>query len=287
MKIFVCLAFATCGLGPVCLASSSSNAWAVKEREMTEKTLPLSGSPNRVVVDNLEGYVHATASAGSTVRITVHKTIRAETDADLADAKRDVKLNISEQPGQVSVYYDAPWRCHGEGQPCSGGGRRFYQVVYDIDVQMPRDAKAVISTVNGGDVQLDGLNGNFEVGNVNGAIRMNAIRGSGEVHTVNGPITIHFAKNPSASCGFKTVNGSVDAFFLHDLSADLLFKTLNGQVYTDFEVSPRMAPAPEGERREGKFVYHGNNMSAGRAGQGGPELSFNTLNGSIRLHRGQ
>src|SRR4051812_7255763 len=101
MKIFVCLAFAACGLGAVCLASSSSDGWEVKERETTEKTLPLSGSPNRVVIDNLEGYVHATASPGSTVRITAHKTIRAETDADFAEGKRQVKLDISEKPGQI------------------------------------------------------------------------------------------------------------------------------------------------------------------------------------------
>src|SRR3954447_3621757 len=287
MKTRVCLSLAACGLGALCLANSSSERWPVRGEETIEKTLPLSGAPNRLVIENVDGYVHATASAGSSVHITAHKTIRAETDADLAQGKRDVKLDISGKPGEVSVYYEAPWRCHGDGQPCSGEHRRFYRVTYDIDVQVPREAKAVISTVNAGDIRLEGTTGNFDLKNVNGAITMNAVGGSGDAHTVNGPVTVHFAKNPSGPCGFKSVNGSLDAFFPSELSADLVFKTLNGQVYSDFEVSPRAMPVAQSERRDGKFVYHGDRLSGGRAGRGGPELSFNTLNGTIRLHREQ
>ncbi|MGA7415102.1 MAG: hypothetical protein WBW33_31820, partial [Bryobacteraceae bacterium] len=67
--------------------------------------------------------------------------------------------------------------------------------------------------------------------------------------------------------------------------ADLRFKTFNGQVYSDFDVTPMAAPVGQGERRDGKFVYHSHGLQAGRVGQGGAELSFDTLNGNIRLHR--
>jgi hypothetical protein len=57
-------------------------------------------------------------------------------------------------------------------------------------------------------------------------------------------------------------------------------------VYSDFDVSPRPIPATAvTERHEGKFIYHSSGVNGGRAGNGGPELSFDTLNGSIRLHR--
>ncbi len=269
------------------LGNSSSERWPVRDQETIEKTLPLAETPNRLIVDNVEGYVHVTGWAGSNVHITAHKTIRAETDADLAEGKRDVKLDISAKPGQVSVSYEAPWRCRGDHQSCSGEQRHFYEVIYDIDVQVPREARTAISTVNRGDVRLEGLNGNFDAGNVNGAISMNAIGGSGDAHTVNGPVAVHFAKNPPGACSFKSVNGSLDVFFPNDLAADLLFKTLNGGIYSDFEVSPRATPVVQSERTNGRFVYHSNRMSGGRAGRGGPELSFNTLNGNIRLHREQ
>ena len=165
--------------------------------------------------------------------------------------------------------------------------RRFYNVTYDIDVEIPRGARTVVSTVNNGDVRVSQVDGDFKVSNVNGGIGMSGISGSGEVHTVNGPIAVRFAKNPTATSSFKTVNGSIDVYFLGNFSADLLFKTFNGEIYSDFDVSPRPLPAAETEQHDGKFIYRSRGPKAARAGQGGPELSFDSLNGNIRLHRAQ
>jgi hypothetical protein len=73
-------------------------------------------------------------------------------------------------------------------------------------------------------------------------------------------------------------------FFQSGLSADLLFKTFNGQIYSDFDVAPRATPI-ETEQKNGRYVYRSNRLQGGRTGQGGPQLSFDTLNGNIRLHR--
>lgn len=272
----------------VCSATAGDHHgdWPMRDQETIQKNLPLTDAPMRLVVDNVEGYVHVVGATGSEVRITAHKTIRAETDADLAQAKSEVNLNITQKPGTVSAYYDAPWRCSGESRGCHESQRRFYRVIYDIDVEAPTAARLVVSTVNSGDIRIEHASGDFEVNDVNGGISMSAIAGSGLVHTVNGPVTVHFAKNPAAPCSFRSVNGPLDAYFQQPLSADLLLKTFNGSVYSDFEVAPRAVPASAiSERRDGKFVYHSNGVSGGRAGNGGPELSFDTLNGSIRLHQ--
>ena len=273
-------------LAVLCGAWPGSERWPVRDQETIQKTLSLSGQPMRLVVDNLDGYVHVTGSTGSQVHITAQKTIRAETESDLNKAKDDVKLDMSEEPGSVSVEYHAPWRCNGSCNGCCNEHKRFYEVTYDIDVEAPRDARMVISTVNG-ELQLQRIDGDFDVHDVNGGIRMNAIGGSGDLHTVNGPVTIQFAKNPSQDCSFKSINGALDAQFQPGLSADLLFKTFNGQVYSDFDVTPLPVPAGETERRNGMFVYRSNRQTGGRAGHGGPQLSFDTLNGSIRLHEAQ
>lgn len=279
-KIVVCLF-----LAGAYLAASSSDRWSVREEETIRKTLPLSGAPMRLLIDNVDGYVHVTGTSGSQVQVTAHKTIRADADSDLQQAKSEVKLTIEEKPGTVSVYYDAPWRCNNCcNDGCRGEHRRFYNVTYDIDVQVPRAARVVISTVNHGDVRVDGTAGDFDVSNVNGGIAMTGVSGSGDVHTVNGPIRVEFARNPAGASSFKSVNGQLDMFFQSALSADLLFKTFNGQIYSDFDVAPRPTPV-ETERKEGRYVYRSNRLRGGRAGQGGPQLSFDTLNGSIRLHR--
>ena len=116
---------------------------------------------------------------------------------------------------------------------------------------------------------------------------MTGIANSGAAHTVNGPVSVHFTRNPPAASSFKSVNGALDVYLRPQLSADLVFKTLNGQIFSDFDVTARPTPAAAVEQRSGRYVYHSNRMTSGRVGQGGPELSFNTLNGNIRLHREQ
>ena len=64
-------------------------------------------------------------------------------------------------------------------------------------------------------------------------------------------------------------------------------KTVNGQAYTDFEATALLpSTAQAGERnRNGKFVYKTNHTSSVRIGSGGPELSFETVNGDIRIKK--
>lgn len=287
MRLFLYLVLIAAGSAAACSASPYFEHWPVREQETIEKTLPLSGNPMRVVVDNLDGYVHITGTSGSQVRVTAHKVIRADTDSDLSQAKSEVSLQITGNPGAVSVYYDAPWRCNGEGRGCHQNQRRFYRVTYDIDVEVPRGARSVVSTVNSGDVRVARVDGDFDISNVNGGITMEAVSGSGDVHTVNGPISVQFTRNPGEPSSFKTVNGGIDIYLRPEASADLIFKTFNGEIYSDFEVSPRPIPAAETEQHDGKFIYRSRGPKGGRVGHGGPEMSFETLNGSIRLHREQ
>ena len=288
MKPLELAAFLGLALGALSIANSNhSNNWTVRETETISKTLPLAAPPTRIVIDNVDGYVHVTGANSSEVRVKAYKTIRAETDADLQQAKAEVKLDIEEKPEGVVVYYNAPWRCNGQNGGCHGDFRRFYNVTYNIEVAVPLSSRIVASTVNGGEVTVEKTAGDFDIRNVNGGIHMQSVAGSGDVDTVNGPVEVRFSRNPSAPCSFKSINGQLDVFFPADLSADLLFKTFNGQIYSDFDVTPRALPVTEPERKDGKFVYRSNGMKAARAGAGGPAISFDAFNGNIRLHREQ
>jgi hypothetical protein len=48
-------------------------------------------------------------------------------------------------------------------------------------------------------------------------------------------------------------------------------------------VQPLPQPAAVAERRGGRFVYRSNQFTLVRAGSGGPELTFETFNGSVRV----
>ena len=110
--------------------------------------------------------------------------------------------------------------------------------------------------------------------------------GSGRAHTVNGPVTVTFTANPKQPSSFKTVNGNVDVSFPTGLAADFAMKTLNGGLFTDFDAQPLAdAVAAAGERRNGRFVYRANEFTRVRVGSGGPEITFETLNGNVRARR--
>lgn len=285
MKIAISLLLMACGLVKVCPGADRHwERWSVREEETVQKVMTLAGEPGRIVIDNVDGFVHVTGTDGNQVRVSAHKTIRAETDADAQEAKKEVSLQFTEKPGTVSVYYDAPWRCHQGQGGCPGEPKNFYNVTYDIDVEVPRSARLVVSAVNNGDIRVSSTTGDFEINGINGGIKMNDVAGAGDVHTINGPVTVSFSSNPRGPCSFKSINGQLEVYFQPGLAADLLFQTMNGGIYTDFDVTARPTAAAHGEQRDGKFIYRSKGPHGARVGQGGPELSFNTLNGSIRLH---
>jgi DUF4097 and DUF4098 domain-containing protein YvlB len=115
---------------------------------------------------------------------------------------------------------------------------------------------------------------------------MRRVAGSGSAHTVNGPVTVSFTANPKQTSSFKSVNGNIDIHFLDGLSADFLMKTMNGGLFTDFDSTPLPnTVSAAGERRNGKFVYRANEHTRVRVGSGGPQITFETLNGNVRARR--
>ena len=122
-------------------------------------------------------------------------------------------------------------------------------------------------------------------GGVNGGITMTSLGGSGKVNGVNGPMVIAFRESPKIPSSFRTVNGKIEASFPATLAADLSFKTVNGATYTDFDTAPLATPPGMAERKDGRFVYRSNRLGNVRVGAGGPELSFETVNGSISIQK--
>jgi hypothetical protein len=260
----------------------------VEESTITRTLGFAAGGGRSLDVRNINGFIHVEGTSDAAVQISVHKTVRAETAADKADADRDVQLEFADQkPTVEAIVRDR--RSHVCGEPNRDDGRWervHYDVRFDFTIRVPRDVKLRLCTINGGDLIVNGTHGDFLVDNVNGRIEMGGVAGSGRAHTVNGPIKVTFTANPMEASSFKTVNGNVDVSFVDGLSADFSMKTFNGGLFTDFDVQPlagRAAPAPE--RRDGRFVYRVNEFTRVRVGRGGPEISFETLNGNVRALR--
>jgi len=259
--------------------------WKLDEKEAIRRTFDVAaGSGGRkLLVDNIHGFVHVTGTSGSQAQVSIEKHIYADSSEAMAEAKRDVKMDMSQQGNFVRCYADGPFRT-ASGTNYRGDRDYGYRVVFDLDVQVPYDTELVLKAVNRGDILVKKTTGDFDIHGINGGIEMEDVAGSGLVSTINGKVKVTFSKNPAKATQFKTLNGSVDVYFQGGLNADLKFKKLNGGIYTDFEVSALPQPAEAGDSSNGRFVYRSDRQTTGRAGKGGPELSFDTLNGSIRLH---
>ncbi len=263
-----------------------SHSWRVEETEQIQRSFSLSGGdPHKLLVDNISGFVHVTGTSGSQVQVSASKRLGADSSAAAAEAKRDAKLDMSQQGNFVRVYVDGPFRNRdGNGTNYRGDDYYGYRVAFDYEIQVPYDTELILKTVNDGDIVVKKVSGDFTINGLNGGIDMQEMSGSGSVRTLNGPVKVTFAKNPAKPSEFHSLNGSVDIYFQPGLNADLAFKTLNGGVYTDFDVVSRPVAGSQ-QNVNGKFLYRIDNRNmAGRTGNGGPELKFDTLNGSIRLH---
>ena len=113
--------------------------------------------------------------------------------------------------------------------------------------------------------------GELEAGTTNGEVRVSRFEGRIEADTTNGNIRLE-------GVGFKdgvtaeTTNGSITLAIAspESLNADLRAGVTNGHITVDFPVT--LQNLSKSKRRV-----------EGRIGQGGPEISLHTTNGSIKL----
>lgn len=258
----------------------------VKEKEEIKKTFKFAttSEPKKVVVDNMDGFIDVVGYDGDEVQLVAHKEICAESDGKIKEAKADVTLEIKEEANKIVFYVDAPWRGPNGSMNYRGWHYYGYEVSYDFELKVPRKTSLYLKTVNNGKITVQDVEGEFEVSDVNAGIEMTGITGPAKIATVNGPIKVTFKKNPESECFFRTVNGKVEIEFKDGLSADLRLKSFNGQVYTDFDVEglPRKVSAMEEKHGRRKIYRRGDSYSV-RVGKGGPEFSFDTLNGNIYI----
>jgi hypothetical protein len=246
-------------------------------------TVPLSspGQPVTVKAHMVFGSITVTAGTGPQV------VIESETGA------KDVPFGL---PGR-----DVPPGMHR----IDGGGHGFnveedhnvVTVVPDfsgvgmsLKLQVPVNTSVVLKTVNGGHIDVTGLSGDLDVENVNGPVTLKNVSGSVSAHTVNGSLTVSLDKvTPDKPMSFSSLNGRVDVTLPTDTKARLRLKTTNGAVYSDFDVKTEpdnSKPVIEEGRGQGfRYRIRTDRSVYGSINGGGPEYSFQTMNGTILIHK--
>lgn len=160
----------------------------------------------------------------------------------------------------------------------------------NLTIQVPVNTSVELKTVNGGHIDVTGVSGDLDVENVNGPVTLKNVSGSVSAHTVNGSLTVSLDKvAPDKPMSFSSLNGKVDVTIPADTKARLRLKTTNGAVYSDFDV--KMEPdnskpvIEDGRGQGGRYRIRTDRGVYGSINGGGPEYSFQTMNGTILLHK--
>jgi hypothetical protein len=262
----------------------SDSNMPLREQETIRKSFAAGGGHKVLEVDNIFGSIEVVGGQSDQLQLVVTKTLRAESSAKMEAAKKEVTLDVTDEPELLKLYVNGPFRCNcNDG--CSGWhGDRGYEVKMDFQLQVPRNIDLNLKTVNSGHVNVRDVRGNFAVHNVNGPIELEDVGGGKALaRTVNGRVRVVFRENPRENSDFGTINGNVDLYFARGLSADFRFKNMNGGVYTDFPMTSLPSPAGATEHRDGKFIFRTDRFTGGRVGSGGPEIKAENMNGEIRV----
>lgn len=240
-------------------------------KDTFSKTLPLKAG-ERFSLENVNGDVTVATWNEDKVEITAVKTARRNKE-DLDK----VEIRVDESAGSVSVKAVWPKFPHRAN------------VNVEFTVMVPEGVNLTeVGTVNGG-VEVTGRYGRAEVGTTNGSVTVKDASGELEAGTTNGSVHVsRFEGRIKADTtngnirlegvAFKdgvsaeTTNGSITLGLVSSetLNADLRASVTNGHITVDFPIT--LQNLRQSKRR-----------IEGRIGQGGPEISLHTTNGSISL----
>jgi hypothetical protein len=159
----------------------------------------------------------------------------------------------------------------------------------DLVIQVPFSTSLDLSSMMGGEIEVENVKGEIEVSNMNGSINLMSVSGTVLANSMNGSIEVTFTEiNPDTPMSFTTMNGDIDITLPASTKANLKMKTDFGEIYSDFEIEMSRAPqkveaAPEGD--EGRFRIAFDKYHFGSINGGGPEFVLKTMRGDILIRK--
>ena len=160
----------------------------------------------------------------------------------------------------------------------------------DLDIQVPAKTNLNLRTVNGGDLVVEGVEGEIEVTNTNGHVMLNNVAGSVVAHATNGRVVASLRDvTANKPMSFTSMNANIDITLPSNVKANLKMRTDNGATYSDFDIQLRpTAPTVEDSRSQGgRFRIQTDRTITGTINGGGPDFDLRTLNGNIYIRKGK
>ncbi len=241
-----------------------------EESEEFSRVLPLK-SGGTFSLKNVNGSITITTWKEDKVDIKALKTTKGD-----PDKLKEVKIEVGATTNSVSVNTIFP------------KGKNI-RVSVNYEVKVPQGVNlAKVKSTNGsvyitgpvghtnasttnGRIELDGAKGTISLSSTNGRIEAVNIKGELDARTTNGTIVLGILSFED-TIKVKTTNGSITLRVgsLEKVNADFNARTVNGSISLDLPVTL-------------KSMKKSRRSLEGQIGQGGPEISLRTTNGSIKI----
>lgn len=167
--------------------------------------------------------LHITGTDGNEVVVTSSLDQKGRAEVDDEGFRRldeDVTFELVEKNNVavVTVAGDNAWASHGA----------------EFIIKVPRNTNLVLRTSLGGEILVDGVEGDLDINSMNGEVTLRDIASSAVVNTLNGEISASFKRAPVKPVSLSTLNGEIDVRLPGDTKANLRMRTHNGSIRTNF-----------------------------------------------------
>jgi hypothetical protein len=167
--------------------------------------------------------VHVTGTDGNEIVVTSSLDQKGKAEVDDEGFRRldtDVTFELVEKDNvaTVTVAGDNLWATQGS----------------EFEIKVPRNTNLILRTEMGGEVEVDGVEGDLDIHSMNGEVTLRDIASSASVETLNGEISASFKRAPVKPVSFSTMNGEIDVRLPGDTKANLRMQTRNGSIRTNF-----------------------------------------------------
>ncbi|MBI2689738.1 MAG: hypothetical protein HYX27_25805 [Acidobacteria bacterium] len=238
-------------------------------------TVPLRdpSRPALVKVNTVNGSVHVKAHNARDVQVETD-----ETGPRVQPAPNGMKrilsgaagVDIEEENNVVTI------------KPHHGNGS---YVVY-----VPEKSSVKLSSVNGKDIRIEGVEGEINAETVNGSIYITDAMGPVVAHALNGRLTVTMKQVPAGKpMSFSTLNGRIDLTLPASAKADLKINNQRGDTYSDFDLNVTTSVNRKESGKDGgpKYKLNLERIILGQINGGGPEIAMRSMNGNIYIRKGK
>ena len=264
-----------------CFMSAGAGSWASAQQPSEDRVaVPLSDPSKPALID--VSLVSGSIIVRGTNRKDVAVIARPEAerpsrryDADASGMRRipqNAGFKITEEANRVKVGSDSPNR----------------HIAFEIEA--PRQSNLKLSTVNGGEILVENIDGEIDVSNTNGGITLNGVAGSVNAGTTNGSVRASLTRvTAQKAMSFTSLNGAVDVTLPPSTKANLRMRSDRGDVYSDFDVqlAPSTPVVEESRSGNGRYRVSRNRAVIGAINGGGPEFELRTFNSNVYVRKGK